>query len=208
MIILRAVPIVALLLASPWASAQANTPAGRVYCCADAAGRRICGDTLPAACYDRAYREVSPGGRVLRDVEAPLTPEQRARRDQEIRVQRERAARDAEANRRDQVLLDSYANVGELDARRDRELANMEADLQRNRTRETELLNQRVRLEKLVPAKGAVPREISEDLGNNAAEVAATRTVIESKQRDIDLARARFDADRKRFLELTAQDRK
>jgi hypothetical protein len=207
-IIMRAVPIVALLLASPWVSAQSNTQAGRVYCCSDASGRRICGDTLPQICYDRAYREVSPGGRVLRDVEAPLTPEQRARRDQEIRAQRDRAARDAEANRRDQVLLDSYANVGEIDMRRDRELANMDADLQRNRTRETELLNQRQRLEKLVPAKGAVPRELSEDLGNNAAELAAVRTVIESKQRDIDLARSRFDADRKRFLELTPSDRR
>ncbi|MGC3962261.1 MAG: hypothetical protein QM803_02765 [Rhodocyclaceae bacterium] len=205
MSIARALPVLALLLASPVASAQANKPQGSVYCCNDASGRRICGDTLPMICYDRAYREVSPGGRVLRDVEAPLTPEQRAKRELEIRAQRDRVAREAEARRRDQVLLDSYASVGELDTRRDRELANIESDMQRSRSRETELLTQRQRLEKLVPVKGAVPRDVSEDLGTNAAELAATRSVIESKQREMDLTRARFSADRKRFLELTQQ---
>ncbi|MBK7025170.1 MAG: hypothetical protein IPH41_17360 [Sulfuritalea sp.] len=32
-------------------------------CCHDEAGRQVCGDVLPAACYGRAYRELGDTGR-------------------------------------------------------------------------------------------------------------------------------------------------
>ena len=38
---------------------------------------------LPAACHKRAYRVLDERGRLVRDVEAPLTPEQRVLRDAE-----------------------------------------------------------------------------------------------------------------------------
>lgn len=187
-----------LMLALP-APAQAQT---RTYCCNDAGGRRTCGDTLPQICYDRAYVELL-GGRVVRSVEAPLTPEQRVRRDAELRASRDRLAREAEARRRDQVLLDSYASVSELDRRRDRELGNLEGEIRASRARESDLVTLNARLEKQKPASGTVPRTLSENLSINASELEAIRQVIASKQREAEQIRARFDADRKRYLELT-----
>ena len=57
--------------------------AGNFYCCVDANGKQVCGDLLPQACYGRAYRELGPNGQTLRNVEAPLTAEQRATRSAE-----------------------------------------------------------------------------------------------------------------------------
>lgn len=196
---LRLLPLL-MAFAAPLAFAQST----RVYCCADSSGQRICGDTLPQACYARAYREVAPSGRVVKEVEAPLTPEQRAQREAEIRAQKERAAREAEAKRRDRVLVDSYASVGEIDARRDKEVANIQGDITRSRVREAELIKERAKLDKLKPASGPIPRDLVDDLESNAGELAAIRSVIDSKQRDIDNAKARFEADRRRYLELTA----
>lgn len=184
------------LLTSP---AQAQT---RSYCCNDASGRRNCGDSLPAVCYDRAYVEIL-GGRVVREVEAPLSPEQRAKRDAELRAQRAKIAREAEARRRDQVLLDSYASVSELDRRRDRDIGNLEGEIRAARAREADLLAQNVKLEKQVPAKGAIPRQLSENLAINASELEGIRQVIAAKLREIEQIRVRFDADRQRYLELT-----
>ncbi|HSD36992.1 MAG TPA: hypothetical protein VLC92_05755 [Rhodocyclaceae bacterium] len=194
----RLLTIAALLMASPLVLGQTRT-----YCCTDASGRRACGDTLPQVCYERAYREVTPGGRVVREVEAPLTSEQRTKRDAELKVQRDKAIKEAEAKRRDRVLLDSYASVAEIDARRDREVANIASDLKRAKAQEAELLQVRAKLEKLKPATGAIPRDVVEDLMTNTAELAAVRSIIDSKQHDIDATRARFDADRNRFLELS-----
>jgi len=198
LILTRLLTVAALLLASPLVLGQTRT-----YCCTDASGRRACGDTLPQVCYERAYREVTPGGRVVRDVEAPLTSDQRTKRDAELKVQRDKAIKEAEAKRRDRVLMDSYATVEEIDARRDREVANITSDLKRAKVQEAELLQVRAKLEKLKPASGAIPRDVVEDLMTNTSELSAVRSIIDSKQRDIDATRARFDADRNRFLELS-----
>ncbi|GAA5165821.1 hypothetical protein [Viridibacterium curvum] len=185
------------------ALAQGTTPARTTYCCADNNGRKICGDTLPQVCYDRAYTELSGSGRTMREIAAPMTAEQRAKYDAELKAARERAIREAEAKRRDRVLLDSYARVEEIDARRDREIASVEADLKRARAQETELLAKRAALEKLKPATGQIPRDVAEDLVTNSGELAATRSVIDSKQRDIEAIRTRFEMDRTRFIELS-----
>lgn len=194
----RLLTIAGLALASPLVLGQSHT-----YCCTDASGRRACGDTLPQVCYERAYREVSPGGRVLREIEAPLTSEQRSRRDAELKIQRDKAIKEAEAKRRDRVLLDSYATVEEIDARRDREIASITVDLKRAKAQEADLLATRAKLEKLKPATGAIPRDVVEDLVTNTSELAAVRSIVDSKQRDIDATRTRFEAERNRFIELT-----
>ena len=176
----------------------------RLYCCNDASGQRICGDTLPQACYERTYREMTPGGRVVREVEL-LTPAQRAQREAALKAQREKAAREAEAKRRDQVLLDSYASVSEIDRRLDKEISGIETDLKRARAREAELIAAKTRLEQQKPASGAVPRSLKDELSTVNGELEAIRSVIASKQRDIDQTRARFDLDRQRYLELVQQ---
>lgn len=174
----------------------------RSFCCNDAQGRRTCSDSLPHICFDRAYVEIL-GGRVVREVDAPLTPEQRARKDAELRAQRDRLAKEAEARRRDQVLLDSYASVSELDRRRDRDVGNVEGELKAARAREADLMVQQVKLEKSKPAKGSVPKAITENLIVNASELEAIRSVITAKQREIDQLRERFETDRNRYLQLT-----
>jgi hypothetical protein len=197
--------LAALMLIAQGVGAQTPT---RTYCCNDENGRRVCGDTLPQICYDRAYKELTGTGRTIREVGAPMTPDQRAKYDAELKAARDRAIREAEAKRRDRVLLDSYAKIEEIDARRDREIASVESDLKRARTQETELLAKRAALDKLKPATGQIPRDVAEDLVTNTGELAATRSIIDSKLRDIEAIRARFEMDRTRFLELTASGNK
>jgi hypothetical protein len=191
-------PILLLtLLCAPLAQAQTRT-----FCCTDARGSRSCGDSLPQACYDRAYAEIL-GGRTVREVEAPLTAEQRAKKDIELRAQRERLAKEAESRRRDQVLLESYASVGELDRRRDRDIGNVEGELKAARAREADLMVRQTKFEKSRPSKGAIPKVLADNIAVNASELEAIRTVINSKQREIDQLRVKFDTDRQRYLELT-----
>ena len=189
-------PLLALL---PDAGAQT-----RVYCCTDASGRQACGDTLPQICYDKAYREVTTGGRVLREVDPPMTIEQRAKRDAALKAERDRAIAEAEAKRRDRVLVDSYASVAEIDARRDRELAGLDIEIRSARQREAELMSERARLEQQKKANSKQAKELEEDLVVKASELAAIRSVLDSKLRDATQIRTRFEFDRRRYLELTA----
>lgn len=191
-------PLFLLPLAMP---AQAQS---RSLCCNDAAGHRACGDTLPQVCYDKTYFEIV-GGRIVRTVDAPMTPEQRAKKDAELRAQRDKLAREAEARRRDQVLLESYATVSELDRRRDRDLGNLEGEIRASRAREADLMAQGLKLEKQIPDKGRVPKALAENIATTQAELESIRSVIAAKQREMDQMRTRFDTDRKRYIELSGQ---
>ena len=101
--------VFALAVSSGTLAAQ---PAGAasIYCC-DVGGQPVCGDILPAACYGRAYREMSPSGIVRRSVPAPLTADEIAQR---AAAEHKRRAEEAERMRQlrlDQALLETYRDM-------------------------------------------------------------------------------------------------
>lgn len=201
---LAAALFVAGLVAHPARAAESST----VYCCEDANGRRICGDPMPQQCYSRAYKELSRGGRTVREVEAPLTPEERARKEAADKARRDAEAKVAERRRRDKVLLESYNSVSDIDDRRDTVLRGAEREIETLKRRERELIDERNDLNTKVAAlKGKqVPRYIQEDIAANASELNALRSVIVQKQHDADTMRSRFDEDRQRYIELTGKN--
>ena len=130
--------VFALAVSSGTLAAQ---PAGAasIYCC-DVGGQPVCGDILPAACYGRAYREMSPSGIVRRSVPAPLTADEIAQR---AAAEHKRRAEEAERMRQlrlDQALLETYRSVQDLDSRRDRELRDLDRSIRELRARESELI--------------------------------------------------------------------
>jgi chromosome segregation ATPase len=185
-------------------AAQAQTP---VYCCDDANGHRICGDPLPPQCYTKAYKELSRTGRTVREVDAPLTAEERQRKEAEDRAKRDAEARVAESRRRDKSLLESYTSVAEIDERRNTAMRGAEKEISTLKAREKTLVEEQAELNNQVAAlKGKpAPQSMQESLAANASELSALRNVIAQKQRDADTLRSHFDEDRRRYLELTNQ---
>lgn len=180
--------------------------AAAVYCCDDSNGRPICGDVLPAACYGRAYRELGAQGTVLRSIAAPLSADEIARRKVEAQRRKDEEARAIKQRRLDQALLSGYGSVEDIDNRREREIAEVERSIEATRARAVE---SRARREKLVQEaefyqRRTLPREIVNGLASVDAELAAYATIIGSKIREIEDIRARFNADRARYLELEA----
>ncbi|NMG34680.1 hypothetical protein GRF61_09515 [Azoarcus sp. TTM-91] len=194
----------AVLLAAPLAASAQSGGGKTIYCC-DIGAQPICGDVLPAACYGRAYREMSPQGVIRRQVAAPLTADEISRRNEETRARAEAEARLARQRRLDQALLDTYQSVADVESRRDRALADLDKTLASLRLREAELVERRNRIAKEAePYQGkAVPRELADDLDNANGELSAHRSVIDAKQRERESIRARFEEDRRRYIDLT-----
>lgn len=193
--------LVALL--APLASAAQST--GRTIYCCDVNGQPVCGDILPAACYGRAYREISPFGSVRRHVPAPLTAEEIERRDEAIRRRKEAEAAALKQRRLDQALLETYPDAAEIEIRRDRALSELDRTIADLRVRETELLSRKVKLaEEVESHRGqTLPRGLVEDLINVDGEIVAQRSIIDAKLRERESIRLRFDEDRRRYRELT-----
>lgn len=190
-----------------WAAlpVEAQTPSrGSVFCCMDN-GHQVCGDVLPMQCFGKSYREMSPQGTVRRIVEAPLTPEQLARRDAEERARKTELARQRAELRRNQSLLETYSSVADIEARRDRAVEGVDQDLKRAEARHTQLQKKRESLSREAEfyQKRPMPIPLAAALRESDSELAAQASVIEAKKREIDAIRSRYEQDRLRYIKLS-----
>ena len=124
-----------LLFASTTLLAMGASAQMRIYCCDDATGRKVCGDFLPEACQGRAYEERDNRGFVSKTVEAPLTPEQQARREAEALKKEADAKKAAEERRRSLALLSTYSSEKDINSARDRALAEIEKNRKESQLR-------------------------------------------------------------------------
>ena len=196
----------ALALLTPLSAAA---QAGRTVFCCEVGGRPVCADILPAACYGKAYRELGPTGTVRRYVPAPLTADERARREAEIERQRVAAEAVRKQRRLDQALLETYQDAEDIERRRERELGALARSIEELRAREATLLErQRTLLEEAGAREGEqLPAALLEDIRNTEGEIEAQRSVINAKLRERGAVRTRFDEARRRYLELTESER-
>lgn len=178
--------------------------AANFFCCTDDRGKQACGDILPAVCIGRAYREIGPSGAVLRHVEAPLTAEQRARRTAEEERKKEAEAAAKEQNRLDQALLQTYGSEADIDAARRRAEADTVAAI---KVAETKIVDARKRRKKFESEaefykKKELPPQLAKALKENDAEILAQQALIETKTKDLETIRAKYDDDKRRYHEL------
>ncbi|MEW6163640.1 MAG: hypothetical protein AB1642_01115 [Pseudomonadota bacterium] len=183
----------------------AATAAARVTCC-DVDGRRTCGDPAPAQCLNKAKTVFNKGG-VAKEVEAPLTAEQRAAREAEAARKAEEEKHAAEQARRDRALLDSYTNPREIDMARDRAIAEIEknAEQAKNRLEAALKKQQKLEQEKEFYAKKKLPAQLEAQIRDNDGEIAAQRKALEEKDAGIAAVKVRYDADKLRYQQLSGK---
>lgn len=195
--------VLPLLVLLAVGSAQA---ASEFYCCQDPAnGRRVCGDTLPEQCRGRAYRILDSGGNIVKEVGAPLSPEQKAELilENKRRKQLEDAGR--EQRRRDQALLDTYTTAEDIDLAQKKAEADVNLAIQATNERIATAQKKRKKFadEAEFYKKKALPPELEKDLRAIDHEIRLQQELIALKQKEFDTIKAKYDADRKRYFELT-----
>lgn len=176
--------------------------AARVTCC-EVDGKRSCGDPPPVQCLDKAKTVFNKG--VAKEVEAPLTTEQKAARDAEALHKAEEEKKAAERARRDRALLDSYASEKDIDLARDRAIAEIEknsADAQvrlEAALKKKEVLDQ----EKEFYQKKKVPAQLESQLKDNESEIAAQQKALQQREVNVAAVKTRFEADKTHYRLLT-----
>jgi hypothetical protein len=188
--------------------ASTSEAAGEFYCCQEAtSGRRICGDTLPEQCRGRAYRILDRAGNVIKEVGPPLTQEQKAEQAAENsqRKKKEEAAR--EQRRLDQALLDTYATPQDIDIAQRK--AEDDVDLSIRNAQEylesVQVKRQKLEAEAEFYQKKAMPPDLEKDLRAINHEIRLQQDLIATKQGELTTIHGKYDADRKRYFELTGR---
>jgi hypothetical protein len=196
-----------LLFASGIATAFAATAQTRIYCCDAADGSKVCGDFLPTACQGRAYEERDVNGFVTKQVEAPLTAEQQARRDAENAKKQELAKKAAEERRRTLALLSTYSSPRDIDSARDRALAEVEKNMEQVQQRLDEAIKKKKKIEsdKEFYKGKPLPESVKADIRDNEKEIKAQQAGVSAKRKEMDDVRQRFAEEKKRYMELTGK---
>ncbi len=186
----------------------AAAPAGAervTYCCTDENGRQTCSDILPPQCYGRAYREINSQGVTVRRFEAPLTPEQRIQREMETKRKREQERLAAEERRQAQALLDAYSSERDIDLVRDRVLKDIEKSLAQAQERYQEAAERQKQLSEEMQfyRKKPAPKDLLDAIKENESELRAHGSVVEAKTKEMEAVRAKYEEDKRRYIELT-----
>lgn len=195
--------LLAPLLLISLGSAQA---AGEFYCCHDpSTGRRVCGDVLPEQCRGRAYRVLDSGGNIVKEVGAALTPEQKAEQVLENRRRKQLEDASREQRRRDQALLDTYAMPEDIDLAQRKAEADVNLAILATIARIDEARTKRKKFENEAEfyKKKAMPPDLERNLRALDHEIKLQQELLDIKKRDFDSIKAKYDADRKRYFELT-----
>lgn len=198
------------LLACILLAALANSAgaAGEFYCCQDPnSGRRVCGDTLPEQCRGRAYRVLDSGGNVVKEVGPPLTPEQKAELAQETKRKKLLEEASREQRRKDQALLDTYAAPEDIDLAQSKAEADVNLAIQAAQERIVVAQKKRKKFEDEAEfyKKKEMPAELAKQLHALEHEIKLQRELQDVKKREFDVIKAKYDADRKRYGELTGR---
>jgi hypothetical protein len=181
-------------------------PAAAKITCCDVNGKRTCGDPAPPQCLDKAKKVFDKAG-VSRDVERPLTQEELAAREAEKVRAAEEKKKAEDVARRDRALKDSYTTEHDIDKARDRAIAEIEKNAEQAKSRFEVAEKKRAKLdqEKEFYTKKPMPANLQSQIKDNEAELAAQQKALQQKDADIEAVKARFDADKKRYRELTGK---
>jgi hypothetical protein len=191
-------------LAALWTTMPASAT---TYCCSDDSGRRLCGDILPPQCLRRPYQELNSQGVLSKQHEAPLTGEQKAQRDAEAARKKTEERKAAEEDRRNRALLASYASAKDIDAKRDRIIADVKISLRTAQKQYDGAVARREELRREAEffVKQPVPEVLKARIRQNEADLASHQATIESRNQEIDEISARFEEEKQRYLNLSAK---
>lgn len=189
----------AVVVAAPGALAQA-----KMYKCVDASGKTYYTQTPPKECTGRTLDELDKRGNVTRRNEV-LTPEQQAAREaaRKKKIEDDTAAK--EERRKNTALLNTYSSEQDVEEARTRALKAGNEAIKDTEKRIANGEKRRATLEQEMEfyKKAALPPKLKQDLQNNENEIKNQKELLDVKKKELGLINAKYDEDKRRFLELT-----
>lgn len=183
----------------------AQQPAGRMFKCVDAKGKVYYTQLPPKECLGKETEELSRQGQVVKRSEAALTPEQRAQREAERKKMLELEQTAREERRKNQALLNTYSSEKDIEDARSRALKDNQEAIQDSEKRIAEAQKRRQKLEseKEFYTKKPIPAKLQDDIKNSELEINSQRQLLDAKKKQVSEINAKYDSDKKRYLELT-----
>lgn len=189
------------------ALAALQVGAGTIKKWVDERGITHYGDSIPPEYVKQGSTEFSSMGTVVKKTERAITIEERKAQEEERINQEAAKQKDMEQQRRDKALLNTYTSEKEIDLARDRNLqqAEVQSKSAELRIKQVEERLAKYRSQAAASTKAGKPilADLKQDIANAESEIRHQKDTIQQKKKDIDAVRAKFEADKLRYRELT-----
>ena len=190
----------ALLVAAPLL-AQAQS-----FRCVGKDGRQYYGSTIPPECVGVLVEQLNKQGMVIKRIDPEGAEKARAAKEAEAAKKREMEAAAKEEMRRNRALLATYSNERDIEVARSRALAGNAKAAEEVETRIAAIRKRQAGYDKeleFYKGKNKPPAKLADDMQNAEMELKVQQELLEAKKRDAESINAKYDADKKRYLELT-----
>ena len=203
--------LILLVLVSSAALAQRGGTERRLYCWEEA-GRKVCGDALPASAVDAARTEISAStGRIRGQVGRALNEEERAAAEAEARLAARQAEAEAAARRRDMAMVGSYNTEAELERAYDNRIILIDESIKTSQmgveNLRMSLLTQLRKAAETELQGGQVARPMTDNIVGQHGDLMRQQEILRQQLQE----RTELDADlqeaRARYRSLTAGNR-
>ncbi len=182
----------------------------KTYRWVDDQGQVHYGDQIPSNDIDRAYSVMNKEGVRVDNVKKAKTKEQLK---EEAQLKKQQEAKDKlaqEQQKYDQILLDTYTKVSDLEETRDRYISTLEGLIKVSQHKLAGLNDKLDKLNKnaanLERDGKTIPEEMHKDIANIQTQIERENNFITGQRSQQKELRDKFAADIKRFKELKAAD--
>jgi hypothetical protein len=196
----------AILAAAPATAQQ------RMYKCVDAKGKVYYTQVPPAECLGRDTQELNKSGTLIRRNPAaiPLTPAQEQARETERKKKLEDDERSKEERRKNLALLNTYSSEKDIEEARTRTLQEAQLAIEdtEKRIAGAQKRRQELETEKEFYVKKPMPFKLKQEITNNEIEIRNQTVLLDAKKKEIGTINAKYDEDKRRYVELTTAQKK
>jgi hypothetical protein len=174
--------VLVLLLSAPLAALAQS------YRCTGKDGKKYYGATVPQQCVGVVVEQLSASGTVMKRIDPQANVDDTAKKEAAEAERRKQEAIAKEQSRRDQALLATYASEKDVEDVRKRALED----------------NQRLSSQIEAQMAALKPRADKGDT-NAAKDLQMQQTLLDTKKKEAAAINAKYDEDRRRYLELTGK---
>lgn len=189
-----------LILAPLHAEAQS-------YRCVGKDGKKHYGSVIPRQCVGLPVEQLGPSGAVIQRIDPERELQERRQKEAAEAKKRESEIAAKETARRNSALLATYTSAKDVEEARARALAgNQKAILQIEGRMENARKRQAAHAKELEAHKGKEkPAKLVEDMRNAEQDLQEQQAALAAKQKEVEVINAKFDDDKKRYVELTGR---
>jgi chromosome segregation ATPase len=176
------------------------------YRCVGKDGKKYYGQSVPPECLGLPVEQLNEQGMVVKRFDAQASAAERAKKEADDEERKKREAINKEEGRRNRALLATYTSDKDIDDARGRALKDNEAAVKDIETRIAALQKRQADLKKeldFYQGKNQPPAKLTDDIRNLNFDVQTQQDLLASKKHDVNTINARYDEDKKRYLELT-----